>query len=140
MRLGRPALGWIASGRPPASGSMRSRTSKSTEEPTEQLAPKASTPSARRWRATSSGEWPVNVTPSSVNAISATTGRSVTARTASTASAISVRSEKVSRTKPSTPPSSSASACSWNASLASSVEIVPSGARYLPSGPIEPST
>ena len=78
--------------------------------------------------------------PSSVNAIWAITGRSVTDRTASTAIASSVRSENVSSTKPSTPPSSKPSACSRNASRASSTETVPSGARYLPSGPIEPST
>src|SRR5437660_526132 len=82
----------------------------------------------------------MNVTPSSVNAIWATTGRSVMARIASTASAISARSEKVSTTNASTPPSSSASACSPNASRPSAAVTVPSGSRYLPSGPIEPST
>ena len=82
----------------------------------------------------------MNVTPSSVNAIWAITGRSVMARIASTASAISARSEKVSTTNASTPPSSSASACSRNASRPSAAVTVPSGSRYLPSGPIEPST
>ena len=82
----------------------------------------------------------MNVTPSSVKATSATIGRSVSARTASTARPISVRSENVSITNASTPPSSSPSACSWNASRASSGSMLPSGARYLPSGPIEPTT
>ena len=41
MRLGRPALGWMTTGRPPASGSICSRMSYSVLEPTEQLAPTA---------------------------------------------------------------------------------------------------
>src|SRR2546429_601147 len=68
------------------------------------------------------------------------TGRSVMARTASTARRSSWRSEKVSTTKASTPPSSSPSACSRKAALASSGVIDPSGARYFPRGPMEPST
>src|SRR5262249_50799067 len=82
----------------------------------------------------------MNVTPSSVNAICAITGRSVIERIASTASAISARSENVSTTKPSTPPSSNASACSRKTSRASSAVTAPSGSRYFPSGPIEPRT
>src|SRR5438445_177292 len=67
-------------------------------------------------------------------------GRSATARIASTASATSPRSDIVSTTNASTPPSRSPSACSRKASRASPSPSVPSGARYLPSGPIEPRT
>ena len=140
IRLGSPAFGWTASGMPPAAGSICSSTSWSVLEPTEQFAPSAWTPRPTRLRATSTAERPVNVTPSFVNAISATIGRSVTDRTASRASAISAKSENVSTTNASTPPSRSASACSRNATRASSAVTVPRGARYLPSGPIEPST
>jgi hypothetical protein len=51
-RPGRPALGWMTSGMPPASGTMCSRTSKSVLEPTEQFAPKACTGSSRSRRVT----------------------------------------------------------------------------------------
>src|SRR5207237_1110002 len=81
-------------------------------------------------RARSTPEGPVNVTPPFVNAICATIGRSVTDRTASRASAISTKSENVSTTNASTPPSRSASACSRNATRASSAVTVPRGARY----------
>src|SRR5947209_2781946 len=67
-------------------------------------------------------------------------GTSVIARIAATASATSSRSENVSTMKPSRPPSRRASACSRNAASASSGVTVPSGARYFPRGPIEPST
>jgi len=140
IRLGRPALGWMASGRPPASGCICSSTSKSVLEPTEQLAPRAWIGSILRNRPTSAAERPVNVAPSSVNATCATIGRSVIERTAVTARAASSRSDIVSTTNASTPPSRRASACSRNAACASSVVTVPSGARYLPSGPIDPST
>ena len=91
MRLGNPAFGWMASGRPPASGTMRSRTSYSVEDPTEQFAPMACTASPRRCRATSAGVRPMNVTASSVKAIWATMGRSVTERIASMAVNAAVR-------------------------------------------------
>src|SRR2546422_3267737 len=95
-RLGSPAFGWIASRRLPAAGTICSSTPYKVLEPTEQFAPRAWTPSARNVRPTSAGERPVNVTPSSVKAICATMGRSVTERIASIASAISARSENVS--------------------------------------------
>ena len=114
--------------------------SKSTLEPTEQFAPTAWIGNSRSVRTTSAAVRPVKVTPSSVNATWVRIGRSVRARTASTASRISVRSEKVSITNASMPPSSSPSACSWNAARASPGSTLPIGARYLPSGPIEPST
>src|SRR5437899_2975060 len=137
-RLGSPAFGWIASGRLPAAGTICSSTPHKVLEPTEQFAPRAWTPSARNVRPTSAGERPVNVTPSSVKAIGATMGRSVTERIASIASAISARSENVSTMHASTPPSRSPSACSRNAARASSAVTLPSGARYLPSGPTDP--
>src|SRR5207302_1432612 len=103
-------------------------------------APTTCTASAESVRATSAGVRPRKVRPSSVNATSATMGRSATARIASTASATSPRSDIVSTTNASTPPSRSPSACSRKASRASPSPSVPSGARYLPSGPIEPRT
>ena len=109
-------------------------------EPTEQLAPTAWMGNSRSARTTAAGARPKNVTPSSVNATWATIGRSVSARMASTACCISTGSEKVSTTKASTPPSSSPSACSKKAARASSGSTEPSGARYRPSGPMEPST
>src|SRR5207249_2477905 len=137
-RLGSPAFGWIASGRPPATSTICSSTPYKVLEPTEQFAPRAWTPNARRVRATSAGERPVNVTPSSVKAISAAMGRSVTERIASMASAISARSEHVSTMKASTPPSRSPSACSRNAARESSAVTLPRDALYLPSGPTDP--
>src|SRR3989442_13249243 len=137
-RLGSPAFGWIASRRLPAAGTICSSTPYKVLEPTEQFAPRAWTPSARNVRPTSAGERPVNVTPSSVKAICATMGRSVTERIASIASAISARSENVSTMHASTPPSRSPSACSRNAARASAAVTPPSGARYLPSGPTDP--
>src|SRR6266545_4065890 len=103
IRLGNPAFGWMAMGRPPASGSMCSSTSKSVLEPTEQLAPITCTGRSRRVRATSVGVWPRKVTRSWVKATWVMIGRSVMARMASTASRISVRSENVSTTKASAP-------------------------------------
>src|SRR2546429_379158 len=134
-RLGSPAFGWIESGRLPAAGTICSSTSYRVLEPTEQLAPIAWTPSAQSVRTTSATARPVNVTPSSVNAICATTGRSVTARIASIASAISARSENVSRISPSAPPSTNASACSRNAARAASAVTPPSPARRRPRRP-----
>ena len=98
-------------------------------EPTEQFAPMAWISRPRRACATSTGVRPVKVTHSSVKVTEATTGRSVTARMACTARAISARSEKVSTMRASTPPSTSASACSRKASSASSDVTVPRGAR-----------
>ena len=140
MRLGRPALGWMTTGSSPASGSICSRMSYRVLEPTEQLAPTAWMGNSRSARTTAAGARPKNVTPSSVNATWATIGRSVSARMASTACCISTGSEKVSTMKASTPPSSSPSACSKKAARASSGSTEPSGARYRPSGPMEPST
>ena len=140
IRLGRPALGWMQTGKFRASGRICSSTSYRGLEPTEQFAPSAWTGSAHRARATSAAGRPVKVTPSSVNAIWAMIGTSVIARIAATASATSSRSENVSTMNASTPPSSSASACSRNAARASSRVTVPSGARYFPRGPMEPST
>src|SRR5213078_3084875 len=51
-RLGSPAFGWIASGRPPATSTICSSTPYKVLEPTEQFAPRAWTPNARRVRAT----------------------------------------------------------------------------------------
>ena len=80
-RLGRPAFGWMISGSPPASTRSSRRMSWSTLGPTEQFAPAASMGSSRRARITSAGVRPRKVTPSSVKARVAITGRSLTART-----------------------------------------------------------
>ena len=72
--------------------------------------------------------------------ICATMGRSQSDRTARSASWISSTSEKVSRMKPSTPPSRRPVACALKCSNASIREVGPKGSSRMPSGPIAPTT
>ena len=84
--------------------------------PTLQFIPTTSTPHSSRRSAKRAASVPSGVWPSSWITICATIGRSQSERTARTACCISIRSPKVSRTKRSTPPSSSPSACSRKSS------------------------
>ena len=106
--------------------------------PTAQFTPMMVAPRFSSSGANRSGGVPSSVLPSSSVVICAMIGRLDTERTASIAAPISFRSRNVSRMKRSTPPSTSACACSRKYSRASSTPVLPHGSMRMPSGPMAP--
>jgi len=136
---GSPAFGMADRRRSGSAARICATNSRMRAGPSEQLTPATSTPAwASRW-ATSAGPAPSMVSPSLPKVISATTGRSVSARAVSTASASSARSEKVSKMSRSAPASQSTSICSRKASVAAVGCNTPLRRTRLPSGPTEPA-
>jgi hypothetical protein len=108
--------------------------------PTEQLTPITSAPARSISGANVSGGVPSRLLPSSSVVICATIGSVDTLRTARIAVRSSDRSRNVSRMNRSTPPSTSAEACSLKTAAASSRPVRPQGSTRTPSGPIDPAT
>ena len=136
---GRPALG-CADSFTVATCAMRSMVSSMAAGPTLQLSPTTSAPSRSRSGTKASGAAPSRLLPSSSVVTCATIGSAQTLRTARIAAPISFTSRNVSRTNRSTPPSTSARACSRKSSSASSTPVLPHGSMRMPSGPIAPAT
>ena len=139
MSRGLPALGWAESGTS-HTADRRSTVSSIGAGPTLQFTPTTSAPRAARAGPNCSGGVPSRLLPSSSVVTRATIGRVHTARAASTAAAASFQSRKVSRMRRSTPPSTSAAACSRKYSRASSMPVLPQGSMRTPSGPMAPAT
>ena len=88
-----------------------------------------------------SGGVPSRLLPSSSVVICATIGHVAHARAPPRSRRrVSLRSRNVSRMNRSTPPSSSAAACSRKSASASSTPVLPHGSMRMPSGPIAPAT
>ncbi len=136
---GWPALGCATSGASVAAAS-RSIVSSIGAGPTLQFTPMRFAPSLTSSGPNRSGGVPSRLLPSCSVVICATIGRSHTPRIASMAAPISLRSRNVSSTNRSTPPSTSARACSSNHSRASSRPVLPHGSMRMPSGPMAPAT
>ena len=136
---GRPALGWITSGRLVAPA-MASRAGSSSRGPTEQLSPTAAAPRAVRVTAAAAGSTPRNVRPSSPKVMVTTAGRPVCSRTASRAALASSRSLMVSMSTRSAPAFSPASAISANMAHACSNRSSPKGSSRAPRGPMSNAT
>ena len=136
---GRPAFG-CADSFTVATCAIRSIVSSIAAGPTLQLRPTIWRRDARAPARTLSGAAPSRLLPSSSVVTCATIGSSQTLRTARIAAPISLTSRKVSSTKRSTPPSTSARACSRKNSSASSTPVLPHGSMRIPSGPIAPAT
>ncbi len=139
MSRGRPALG-CAARRMCVIDAMRSIVSSIGAGPTLQFTPMTSGPCCSRAGANCSGGVPSRLLPSSSVVICATIGRPQMLRTAAIAALTSLRSRNVSRMNRSTPPSSSACACSRKYASASSLPVLPHGSMRMPSGPIAPAT
>ena len=123
-----------------ATRASRSIVSSIAAGPTLQLSPTTSAPQRSSSGTNVSGAAPSRVLPSSSVVICATIGRSQTERTPRIAAPISLTSRKVSSTNRSTPPSTSARACSAKYSCASSTPVLPHGSMRMPSGPMAPAT
>ena len=139
MSRGLPALG-CADSHTSVTSLSRSTVSSIGAGPTLQLTPTTLAPRATSAGANCSGGAPSRLAPSSSVVICATMGSPHTPRTAAMAAPISLRSRKVSSTNRSTPPSSSAWACSRKNASASSTPVLPHGSMRTPSGPMAPAT